>query len=103
MHTTPTTLEHVAFRLLPGTAPATFVAAARATGAALSRQPGFVARRLTQGPDGLWQDLVEWTDLATAQAAASAMMAEPDFAPFLAMIDMNGLVMRHDTIVWHLP
>lgn len=98
-----TTLETVTFALRPGTDPAAFVAAAAATGPALTRQPGFRDRRLIRLDDGRWTDLVAWSDLAAAQAGAAAMMAEPAFGPFLALIDPEGLEMRHDTIAWAMP
>jgi hypothetical protein len=103
MHNRPATLEHVTFRLKPGCDPDAFVAAAAATGPALERQPGFRDRRLTRLDDGRWADLVAWSDLDAARAGAAAMMAEPAFAPFLAMIDLEGIEMRHDRIAWAMP
>ena len=97
------TLETVTFRLLPGTDPAAFLAAAAATAGPVARQPGFRDRRLVQGDDGRWTDLVAWSDLAAAQAAAEAIMAEPAFAAFAALIDPEGMEMRHDAIAWAMP
>lgn len=101
--TTATTLETATFRLLPGTDPAAFMAAAAATAPALARQPGFCDRRLIRRDDGRWTDLVAWSDPAAAQAGAAAIMAEPAFGPFMACIDPEGLEMRHDAIAWAMP
>ena len=91
-------VEVVTFRLVAGTDPDTFLAAARATEGPLRAQPGFVRRRLVQGADGQWTDWVEWRDAVTAHRAAEAMMAEPAFAPFMALIEGPSVVMRHETL-----
>ena len=90
-------LELVTFRLIPGTDPAQFAAAAHATRALVAAQPGVRARHLAQDGDG-WADVVEWDSLAAAQEAARAVMEDPAFAPFLALIAPDGLVMRHLTL-----
>lgn len=95
-------LEVVSFRLTPGTTDAAFLAAARATEAPLRRQPGFLARQLTRAGDGTWTDHVTWASLPQAMAAAEAMMAEPAFGPFVALIDPSSMQMRHDTILWRM-
>jgi hypothetical protein len=95
-------VEIVTFRLLPGAAKADFLTAAAGTEAPLRKMPGFVARRLVQAPDGTWTDLVEWASLSQAHAAADAMMAEPAFAPFMALIDGATVAMRHDHILWRM-
>ena len=94
------TLEHVTFRLVPGTEPGRFLALAQATEAVVRRQPGFVARWLSAGDDGTWHDLVLWASPEAAQAAAQAVMAEPAFAPFAEAIDMASLEMRHESLRW---
>ncbi|PLL13643.1 hypothetical protein C0V75_09810 [Tabrizicola sp. TH137] len=91
-------VEVVTFRLVPGTDPAVFITAARATEQPLRGQPGFLRRRLVLGADGQWTDWVEWRDAASAQRAAEAMMAEPAFGPFMALIDGASVVMRHDVL-----
>jgi hypothetical protein len=96
------TLETVAFHLVPGTDPAAFLAAARGTEAALRRQPGFLSRMLTRGDDGTWTDLVLWASHPEALAAAEAVMSDPAFAPFGAMIDMAGARMSHAPLVWRM-
>jgi hypothetical protein len=95
-------LEVVSFRLIPGTPEADFLAAARATEAPLRRQHGFLSRQLTRSEDGTWTDHVTWASLPVALAASEAMMAEPAFHPFMALIDMPSVKMRHDPILWQV-
>ncbi len=95
-------LEVVSFRLIQGTTDAAFLAAAHATEAPLRRQPGFLTRQLTRAEDGTWTDHVTWATHGQAMAAAKAMMAEPAFGPFIALIDPASMQMRHDTILWRM-
>jgi hypothetical protein len=91
--------EIVTFRLRPGIDEADFRAAARATGPAAAALPGFLRRCLSRDAQGLWTDHVEWADLGRAEAAAAAVKALPVFAPFGAMIDPEGLSMRHAAVI----
>jgi hypothetical protein len=94
--------EIVTFRLLPGTDETAFLEAARATGPAVAAQPGFLRRSLSRDETGLWTDHVEWADLPSALAAAEAVITMPDFAPFAALIDPEGLTMRHAPVIWQM-
>lgn len=91
-------IEYVTFALVPGTEDTAFLSAARRTEALVRRQPGFVARRLSRGKDGRWTDAVTWASLAQALAAPESVMADPDFHPFLALIDGPSAVMRHEAV-----
>lgn len=91
-------IEYVTFSLVPGATEAAFLAAAKATEALVRRQPGFVSRRLSRGTDGRWTDAVTWASLAEAEAASPAVMADPDFHPFMALIDGPSAQMRHETL-----
>ncbi|MBL9051252.1 MAG: hypothetical protein JNK19_14165 [Tabrizicola sp.] len=93
-------IEYVTFQLVPGADEAAFLASARGTEALVRRQPGFVARRLSKGPDGRWTDAVTWESLAQAEAAPAAVMADPDFAPFMALIDGPSAQMRHESLAY---
>jgi hypothetical protein len=95
-------IELVTFRLMPGADRDRFVAHARATEPVVRRQPGFVARMLTEGADGLWSDIVTWASHADALAAAEAVMADPAFLPFVRMIDGPSARMSHSSLVWQL-
>jgi hypothetical protein len=98
----PPVLEMVSFRLTSGTEPAAFINLAMATEASLRRQQGFGSRKLVQSPEGLWTDIVEWASLDAANAAAKAVLADPDFAPFIAAIDMATVAMAHPALVWRM-
>ena len=93
-----TVIEYVTFSLIPGAEEAGFLAAARGTEALVRRQPGFLSRQLSRGADGRWTDAVTWASLAEAEAAAQAVMADPDFAPFMALIDGLSAAMRHESL-----
>ena len=93
-------VEVVTFRLVAGADAAVFIDAARVTEVPLRGQPGFLRRRLVQSADGTWTDWVEWRDMPSAQAAAKAMMAAPAFGPFMALIDPDSVVMRHDMLTF---
>ncbi|WP_103258187.1 hypothetical protein [Tabrizicola aquatica] len=93
-----TVIEYVTFTLVPDTPEAAFLSAAHGTEALVRRQPGFLSRRLSQGPDGRWTDAVTWASLAQAEAAAQSVMADPDFHPFMALIDGPSATMRHETL-----
>ena len=92
--------EIVTFHLTEGSEEAAFLAAARATEAPVAAQPGFLRRVLSRDDTGLWTDHVEWADLASAEAAAQAVMAMPEFGPFVGFIDLPGLKLRHAQVLW---
>lgn len=100
--TNATMMEIVSFRLVAGTTDAAFLAAAQGTEAPLRAQPGFVHRALTRAEDGTWTDHVIWASMANAMAGADAMMAEPAFQPFMALIDGPTVAMRHDPVHWRM-
>lgn len=95
-------VEIVTFRLINGVPVDQFLAASKGTEAALRGQPGFIARRLVQTPDGAWTDLVEWNDLETAKAAAEAVMQDPAFGPFMALIDPDTVALSHGALMWRM-
>ena len=92
--------EIVTFHLIPGSDEAAFLTAARATEGPVAAQPGFRSRVLSRDDSGLWTDHVQWADLASAEAAAQAVMAMPVFGPFVGFIDPSGMTLRHAQVVW---
>jgi len=91
--------EIVTFRLMPGIEEAAFLSAAQATAAPVAAQPGFLRRSLSRDETGLWTDYVEWADQQSARAAMQAVMRLPEFAPFSAAIDPEGMVIRHAVVL----
>jgi hypothetical protein len=96
----PPVAEIVTFTLIPGSDEGAFLAAAQATEAPVAAQPGFLRRVLSRDDAGLWTDHVEWADRTSAEAAAQAVMAMPEFGPFAAFIDPSGMTMRHAQVLW---
>jgi hypothetical protein len=95
-------LEIVTFRLAEGAETAAFLDAARGTEAMLRDRGALVRRFLTVDETGLWTDVIEWTSHDAALTAAEAVMAEPSFQPFMAMIDASSASMRHAAILWRM-
>ena len=95
-------LEIVTFRLVAGADTEQFLSAARGTEAMLRERGALIRRFLTMDDTGLWTDVIEWTSMGEALAAAEAVMAHPDFAPFGSMADPNTVEMRHAPILWRM-
>ncbi|MEQ3707814.1 hypothetical protein [Tateyamaria sp.] len=96
--TTNPVAEVVTFRLIEGTDPATFVAAADDMGPFLRGTGAMVKRTLSVDDTGLWTDHITWTSLDAAKAAAAQMFEQPEAQPFMAMISPEGVDMRHAPI-----
>ena len=95
-------LEIVTFRTVDGTDTEQFLNAARATEAMLRERGALVRRFLTVDEDGLWTDVIEWTSMEEALAAAEVVLKHPDFAPFGSMIDGGTVHLRHAPILWRM-
>ena len=95
-------LEIVTFRLAPGADTDAFLTAARGTEAMLRDKGALTRRFLTVDSDGLWTDVIEWTSHDAALSAAQDVMADPDFQPFMALIDPESATMRHAAILWRM-
>jgi hypothetical protein len=91
--------EIVTFRLVEGSNDTTFREAADAMTPFLKSTGAVVTRRLSKGSDGVWTDHITWTSHHAALTSAEAMMAHPDAAPFLSMIDPGSVQMRHEPIL----
>lgn len=90
--------EIVTFRLIKGSEPATFVAAARALEPMLQATGNVLSRTLSCDADGTWTDHITWTTMEAAKTTAEAMMADPAAAPMMQMIDPDHVQMRHAQI-----
>jgi hypothetical protein len=93
-----TVVETVTFKLNPGIDAAAFTKAAEGMGTWLGAQPGFMRRRLSCTEDGLWIEHVEWSDMASAKAAAAAIGTAPGNLAFLSAIDGPSAQMMHSTL-----
>jgi hypothetical protein len=92
-------IEIVTFKRNPAVTTELLAKHASAANAVISQMPGFVARRLSLGDDGTYTEHVEWRDMASAKAAAAAIMNEPDVRPFMEAIDPQSISMQHKTLV----
>ena len=95
-------LEIVSFKLIDGSDEGTFLDAARGTENMLRARGSLIRRFLVKDENGLWTDIIEWTSMEEALSAAEAVMQEPDFAAFGAMIDGPTVEMRHAPILWRM-
>lgn len=91
----PHVMEIVTFRLTADTDPVAFRQAAKAVDVLLKDRGTAVSRALVADDDDLWTDIIEWTSMAEAKAAAEELVTDPAFAPFGAMIDGATVNMRH--------
>ena len=96
-------IETVTFRLRDGISRADFAAAAAATTAWVSAQPGFVARHLSCAEDGTWTEHIRWQDMASASAAAAGIGTSADTAAFLSAIDGPSARVSHSELEIALP
>ncbi|WP_415920846.1 hypothetical protein [Tateyamaria sp. SN6-1] len=87
--------EIVTFRLIDETDPAAFVAAADDMAPFLRSTGAMMRRTLSADDTGLWTDHITWTSLEAAKAAAAQMFERPEAQPFMAMINPEGMDMRH--------
>ncbi|WP_430448716.1 hypothetical protein [Rhodophyticola sp.] len=93
-------VEVVEFRLAEGANQKDFMASVAALEASfLCNAPGYVSRTLTQSEDGVWLDMVYWTSLDEALAAADAIMTDDSAMSFMQAIDPESIDMAHWPIV----
>jgi hypothetical protein len=97
MHTTTQRpiLEMVVFKTVPGVADADLLRASDAVQAWLAEQPGYLHRELAKGEDGRWVDLVHWTRMDHALAAAEQITQQSCAADFMQMLDGASIQMVH--------
>lgn len=88
-------IEIVEFKLNSGVADAAALAAAQKTVEFVKEQDGFIRRSLNKNPDGVWVDVVEWQDMASAEAAGGKFMTDSRNAEFGSMIDGPSVRMLH--------
>ncbi len=90
-----TVIEAVEFKLKPDVEVANFIEAAKQSASFIQSLDGFIKRTLSSNEDGLWMDIVEWKDMASAKSAADTFMQAHEVMAFCAMIDMDTTKMQH--------
>jgi hypothetical protein len=93
-------IETVRFSLNPGIGAEEIKMAWCGSEGFVRAQPGFQRRRLVEGEDGTWQDIVEWQDMESAKAASAAFdpEAHPELGQLMAAIDPGTVQMSHATV-----
>jgi quinol monooxygenase YgiN len=86
--------EIVLYRLLPDTDRHRFLAISAEATAWLRQRPGFLSRELLED-DGQWVDLVQWSTMDDALAAADAFGQAPEAAAFMALVELDSIRMLH--------
>ena len=87
-------LEIAMYRIKPGIDRQRFLEDNAAAGKWLASRPGFLQRTLLEA-DGQWFDLVRWSSLAAAQAAA-AQFEEASATEFANAPELRGLMTAVD-------
>ncbi|MEM1074266.1 MAG: hypothetical protein AAF665_04475 [Pseudomonadota bacterium] len=95
--------EIVTFRLIDGADTAAFAEAANGMTGFLKETNAVSSRTLSCNADGVWTDHITWTSLSAAKSAASQLMAQPEAAPFISMIDGDTVQMTHAPILFVMP
>jgi hypothetical protein len=89
-------LELVVFMLREGVSRERFLGTVDAVSAWIAQQPGFISRELVHDTEGdRWIDVVWWTTMDEARAAAELAMSSKSCAPMFGLIDMESSVMAH--------
>src|SRR5215213_5947298 len=61
----------------------------------LRKRRGYLGRELLHDDSGLWVDLVSWSTMEDALAAASAFMEVPEAAAFMDAVEPESITMLH--------
>ena len=88
-------LEIVTFKTKPGVSDAQVLSAADGLQREVERLDGYRARRLLKTDDGTWVDMVWWTTLEAAHAAAQTIETQPIAQTFMEIADAQSIRMLH--------
>jgi len=92
-------LELVVFKLASGVSREQFLGTVDAVSSWISQQPGFLSRELCHDPEGdRWIEVVWWSTLHDAKAAAERAMTSESCAPMFGSIDMESTLMLHGVL-----
>jgi hypothetical protein len=92
-------MEIVTFRLKADADPVAFRTAAKGLDRLLHSRGTAVSRALVVDDDDVWTDIIQWTSMEEAKAAAEELVKDPAFAPVGAMIDESSVKMRHAPVL----
>lgn len=92
-------IEVVIFKAKAGVSDSQMQTAALAVTPILKEMPGFISREFGTSEDGKYIDIVHWTNLPSAKAAAEKVMGIPKCGEFFGLIDQNQMQFMHFTKV----
>lgn len=61
----------------------------------VKQQPGFISRKTALAEDGMFLDIVLWTDLASAKMASEKAMQNEETAKVFSTIDEKEMTFQH--------
>ena len=61
----------------------------------LAEQEGFISRETALSDDEQFLDIVYWTDINSAKAAANKVMQNPDAMKVFSIIDQKSQIFKH--------
>ncbi|MEL6562571.1 MAG: hypothetical protein AAFQ94_30660 [Bacteroidota bacterium] len=91
------TIELVIYKVKEGVTDGKALLAATSVNDFIKSQPGFIARKLSQSPDGKWVDMIYWESLTAAQNANEKAMKSPATASFFDIISQKEIQFYHLT------
>lgn len=69
----------------------------------LSKQPGFISRKLVRSSEGKWADIVEWKSLDDARKAADIAFQNPACFAYFSLMDTSSVQVTHfETVKFYL-
>ncbi len=87
--------ELVLFQLKPGFERERFMKVTTSANSWLQRQPGFLSREILEDESGQWIDLLRWSTMEDALAAANALGATEFASAIMDAIEPDSVRMLH--------
>jgi antibiotic biosynthesis monooxygenase (ABM) superfamily enzyme len=89
-------IEVVISKVKPGYSREEVIESAEVLSAVVQKYPGFISRTLSVAEASQeWVDIVYWTDMASAQQAAEAVMKDETCLKVFSMIDERDMKLLH--------
>jgi len=89
-------LELVVFSLVDGATRGQFLGTVDAVSEWIKTQPGFISRDLSYSAEqNRWIEIIYWSSMRDAEAAAKAAETSDSCAPMFALIDMESMLFLH--------
>jgi hypothetical protein len=92
-------IEIVTFKLAAGVSDKAFSKYSDVVSSYISKQKGFISRRLSKAADGTYLDHVTWESLTDATTAMESSMKEASLAPFMQSIDPATVKIDHQSLM----